>query len=196
MGNTERRQENKESQKFFHKFYHASSAHLKPGDRIIPTFAKKNFDGCARGVYMTSRPQPHFTVYKEAFDGDWDVYEVRPTGKVHLWEWDDYVTLSDVIVVRKIGSAKGLAIPGNISKKDRKKIEVYKDYYRECLREEKNKLHEELKKPKLDKELIEKIKSDIEYYSFKIQYPIVKTSKVYARWTMIGKRMKNSKSLK
>ena len=199
MGNTERRQEKKESQKFYKNFYHATPARLKPGDRISPTYPKKNFDGCARGVYMTPHPQPHSTVYEEAFDGDWDVYEVRPTGKVRLWEWCDYITNEEVIVVRKVGTAKGLAIPGNLTNKDRKKAEIYKDYYRECFKEAKSKLHEELNKIKPDKELIDKIKSDIKYFDFRIKYPIVKTSKIKPRSPQnifSCKGMKNSKSLK
>lgn len=199
MVKSEKRQEKREKEKFEKNFYHASKSKLKPGDRISPMYPKKNFENCGCYVFLTPKPYPHSTIWQEAFEGDWDVYEVKPTGKVSLGMCYDYRTEKDVIVIRRVGTAKGLALPGNLSPKQRKVVETYKQEYRTYLKRDKQALDEELAKENPDEDRIEMLDNSIRYYEYLIRYPVVLLSKVHTRQPVTTHgyiSIKNSKALK
>lgn len=43
-------------------------------------------------LFLTSRPQPHYTIAAEAKGGRWFIYEVDPIGKIDISDdWDEYI---------------------------------------------------------------------------------------------------------
>jgi len=182
MIKAEKRAEKREKDKYSQKLYHASPTKYKPGDRINPFHNKKNFYHCGEVIYMTGQEAPHYTIWKEAFEGDWDVYEVKPSGRIHFGScWDEYFTEEFVEVVKKVGSAKGLAIKGNLTPKDRRKIEEALEQAKASLKRAEEDLAEELAKENPDPEKVEQEKYWINGYKYTIKYPLVKMSKAHSR---------------
>lgn len=97
------------------KFYHATPARFKKGDRISACSSSvvgKNYQCSLHGIYLTTSPYVHFTVIDKAVESKWNVYEVSPIGKLYRGMWDEWITM-EVEVVQKIGEVsemgKGLA---------------------------------------------------------------------------------------
>ena len=88
------------------RFYHASPKRFKPGDILYG-------DKCRDGVpvvFMTTEPNPHYTIRDRALKENWRVYEVVPIGKVKIhtfWE-EACVTMAEVS--RCVGNARGIFI--------------------------------------------------------------------------------------
>ncbi len=86
------------------KYYHASrKLNWKPGDIITPYPA-----GIGRGVYLTVGPRPHYTLScngKGTSLGEcrYNTYQVIPLGKVKLGDWDDFICVGPVEVVKCLG---------------------------------------------------------------------------------------------
>lgn len=109
--------------------YHATKSFLKPGDTIIPGFNPNFTDDeyvSPDFVYLTATPIPHHTIAELALREDWNVYEVLVKGAVSIGLWDDYMTKGKVTVVKRVGSA-GIAIPGNLTKKQKRVLKQLKD---------------------------------------------------------------------
>lgn len=58
---------------------------------------------------MTADPVPHYTIFKKAAEQNWTVYEVKPLRKVKIGRCWDEAGCVLVEVVRRVGSARGLA---------------------------------------------------------------------------------------
>lgn len=133
------------------KYYHASKKFFKPGDLVLPGMyggVVKNYNVISRDnyVYLTSSPAPHFTILARAIKEDWIVYEVKPQGKIGIGNWDDFTCDKPAIVIKRVGSARGLAKKHKIKSKD---IEWIKE------------LKNRLKDPELDKEDRERYKDSL-----------------------------------
>jgi hypothetical protein len=92
------------------KYYHGSSVKFKPGDELDPNIDKNNFNFSENGtIYLTSEPRPHYTVFDNAMEENWYIYEVLPTGKVFYSRmWQEYVTFKPCEIIKVVGSARGL----------------------------------------------------------------------------------------
>lgn len=90
------------------KFYHATPRRLKAGDVLTSKPVKKTTCGGA-WVFLTTSPVPHYTIWKDAKEKNWHVYEVRPIGKLHKGDWYDLLC-ERAKIVRRVGSARGLAL--------------------------------------------------------------------------------------
>lgn len=92
------------------KYYHSSPHKFHPGDIIgrhdLP-------------IFLTQDPNPHYTILKTAVKDNWSVYEVRPVTKVGLGRcWDEAICVQ-VEVVKRVGSARGIAVNSNRHYKDK-----------------------------------------------------------------------------
>lgn len=104
------------------RFYHSSQKRFKKGDTLICPSGEgsRNFNVGA-GVFITTNPVPHFTIWSEVLNkkgGVWYVYEVEPIGKLYRGMWDDVICES-ATVVKRIGDARGIMLN---HKNKRKKI--------------------------------------------------------------------------
>jgi len=108
------------------KFYHSSPHNFKPGDYINPILAVKRANYKASEdnlIYLTDSPYPHFTLH-DKIDEDWNVYEVKPVMKgLKVGMWDDFTTPHPVLVLKRVGSMKGLATRSHHSKRSLKRAQ-------------------------------------------------------------------------
>ena len=80
------------------KFYHSSPTRYKKGDLIAGQPV----------AFMTTSEIPHYTIFEEAFEGNWYVYQVKPLGKVTVGKCWDELICPMIEVVRRVGNARGL----------------------------------------------------------------------------------------
>lgn len=162
------------------RFYHATPSRLKVGDMLDPRQAvchDKNYEWCGDFIYMTSEPAPHYTVVSRSIRENWDIYEIKPTGKVFFGTtWDEYLTKQPVEVIHRIGSARGLAGGGS-----KPHDQETKGFYLDKIKE----LNNILKDPKKTKEYMDEYNRDphdeIEKYKWDIMFGKTKSSKVLSR---------------
>lgn len=82
------------------KFYHASPDRLKIGTVLFPS--------THQFVYLTNSPVPHATIFRDAIEQNWHIYEVMPMGD--LWPgWCHDLICHQAEIIRYIGKAKGIA---------------------------------------------------------------------------------------
>lgn len=95
------------------KFYHCSPKRFKKGDVLIcpVTDDKRNYDFGIDGVWIHTKPIPHFTIWDKISERKkkWFMYEVEPVGKLYRGEWDDIICES-ANVIRKVGDAYGILL--------------------------------------------------------------------------------------
>lgn len=87
------------------KYYHATKARLKPGQRLSGSSSSivgKNYQFSDGFIYMTTSPYVHCTIVHEASNQRWFVYEVQPIGELSRGIWDEW-TSREVEVVKLIG---------------------------------------------------------------------------------------------
>lgn len=101
------------------KLYHASPKRFKRGEilsarsnGIVIKGGSKNqhykVAGVRPSVFMTDSPIPHYTIFDEAIEENWYVYQVEPIGKV--WVGDFSEVLSDAArIIKCVGSSRGIA---------------------------------------------------------------------------------------
>lgn len=95
------------------KYYHATPRRLRVGDRLTPCLQKT---GMEQGVYLNSRPEPHFTIAAQAVADNWHVYEVTPIGATKVGSFEDIVAPMGAEIVRRVGNARGIHV-GNVPSK-------------------------------------------------------------------------------
>lgn len=115
------------------KLYHASPKRFKVGKTLMPgaDLGKKSdsFGWGTHGVFMTNSPVPHFTIMNISYADGWNVYEVKPEGKVRLGMWDD-VFAPRADVVKHVGNARGI-LNGHFKNKDQLKMMMWlSNFYR------------------------------------------------------------------
>lgn len=83
------------------KYYHASPRRFRIGTVLLP--------GEKGAVFMTTSPVPHYTIFDEAIEDGWHVYQVEPIGEVWYGSLWDELTCHQAEVVRYVGKARGIA---------------------------------------------------------------------------------------
>lgn len=155
-------------------YYHASPKQFAPGDRLVPNLPNysPNFNFSeASLIYLTEKPIPHYTVAERANRENWNIYEVRPINPKSVWfqsMWDEWVTDRECVVVKLVGSARGISKAGQPPRNNREKE------HEEWLRKELEKAQEALRDPDKRKEWEEhryySPEESIEIYREKIKY--------------------------
>lgn len=90
------------------RFYHASPRRFRHGD-VLTGGHPGGYGVAHRNVCMTGAPQPHGTILEKALSGDWHVYEVEPLDEVRFNDYNGEFQSRSARVLRKVGSARGLA---------------------------------------------------------------------------------------
>ena len=88
------------------KYFHASPKRFKIGTVL---------HGGEWFVFMTHGEALHYTIAEDARKNGWHIYEVKPQGKLHYGKcWDEAIA-DYAVVVRYVGTARGVA-KGKVSK--------------------------------------------------------------------------------
>ena len=108
------------------KYYHASPVLFKPGDQIVPN-RFPNFKATDPNlIYLTNSPKPHYTVYDKGAMENWYIYQVLPTNTPKIRQmWDELVTDKPVIVVKMIGSVRGIGRPKKGFQKNNEEDKIF-----------------------------------------------------------------------
>lgn len=164
------------------KYYHSSPFNFKPGDYINPILAVKKANYRASEdnlIYLTNSPYPHFTLH-DKIDEDWNVYEVKPLKRgLKVGMWDDFTTPHRVLILKKVGSLKGLAIKSHHSKKSLKRSQEYHDSMKTSLEAYKAKYEET--KDSFVLEYIKQLERDLKNLRAYMQFSSVIPKRVWWR---------------
>lgn len=161
------------------KYYHASKKLFKPGD-VLTIGNDTNFRSSQKGlIYLTEKPEAHYTVAQKAFDENWHVYEVRPEfpkSVKYSSYWDEWVTDKPCIVVKRLGSARGISKAGRPPKKESQKER--EEWLRERIKEAKDALKFEDKRTEWDDFWDIEPEKQIKEKQNELRFKNAKTSKV------------------
>lgn len=105
------------------RYYHASKTRFRPGEIVDPNNpnVSPNFYSSNTGLfYMTTAPEPHYTVADRALRENWEVYEVLPLNKKQISygnSWNELTCTGPVKILRNVGNVRALAKIGKNKKK-------------------------------------------------------------------------------
>jgi len=88
------------------KYYHASARRYSPGDVVVGHSWCPSHRGL--WVFLSNSPVPHYTIASIAVKENWHVYEVVPNGKCKLSNFECEIIAESVIIVSKVGNARGI----------------------------------------------------------------------------------------
>jgi hypothetical protein len=90
--------------------YHASPRRFKVGETITGMHTrKKNYQRSISLIYLTTAPEPHYTVSERACEEGWHIYEVQIVGRWALGTMWDEIIAESARVVRYVGTARGIS---------------------------------------------------------------------------------------
>ena len=95
----------KENRNRKQRWFHATSRRFRNGQRI----------GINGELFLTSSPEPHYTILCEALAWDWHIYEVSPVGKLQFGRCYDEAIAESGIVTRYVGKARGISRNGKVA---------------------------------------------------------------------------------
>lgn len=169
------------------KYYHASKKLFKPGD-VLTIGNDTNFRSSRQGfIYLTEKPEAHYTVAPKAFAENWYVYEVRPEFPKSVKYsscWEEWITDKPCIVVKRLGSARGISKAGRPSKKESQKEND--EWLKERIKEAKDVLKCEEKRAEWDEWWNIEPGKQIQQKQNELKFKNAKTSKATNRYPYRG----------
>lgn len=88
------------------KYYHASARRYHAGELIEGRSVEARRGGL--WIFLADSPVPHGTIADKALEEGWYVYEVAPQDKVRHTHGEDDLVAKRVVVLRRVGSARGI----------------------------------------------------------------------------------------